>query len=217
MATGGVGRGIVTPDPPSVYVIADWHALAPVPLADGVRRIVGAGISWIQVRAKNVPGGDLERQLDRVFSALGADEVELWMDDRADLAAVYPFAGVHVGQHDLPPAAAREVVGPACWIGLSTHDEAQVRDAADDAQVDVVAVGPVFATRGKEDPDPVVGLELVRWARQATSKPLVAIGGIDTDRAAMVLEAGADTVAVLGAICHRPLEAACRALLEAAR
>ena len=124
--------------------------------------------------------------------------------------------GVHVGQRDLPPAAARRVVGANVKIGLSTHDEGQFAAADADPEVDVIAVGPVFPTTGKEDPDPVVGLELVRWARERTRKPLVAIGGIGAGNVAAVLAAGADAAAVLGAVCGggvREVRANCLRLL----
>jgi thiamine-phosphate pyrophosphorylase len=124
------------------------------------------------------------------------------VDDRADLAALFPVDGVHVGQRDLPPAAARRVVGGGVRIGLSTHDEEQLAAADADPAVDVIAVGPVFPTTGKEDPDPVVGLSFVRRARERTRKPLVAIGGIDAGNVAEVLAAGADAAAVLGAVCR---------------
>jgi thiamine-phosphate pyrophosphorylase len=109
------------------------------------------------------------------------------------------------------------VVGPALLIGRSTHDRVQLAAAAADPAVDVVAVGPVFPTRSKEDPDPVVGLELVREARAATVKPLVAIGGIDATNLAVVLAAGADAVAVLSAVAPADVAGSCRRLLQAAR
>jgi thiamine-phosphate pyrophosphorylase len=129
----------------------------------------------------------------------------LWVDDRADLAALFPVAGVHVGQTDLPPVAVRRVAGKGVRIGLSTHDEDQFAAADADPEVDVVAVGPVFQTTSKERPDPVVGLDFVRRARARTAKPLVAIGGIDAETVAAVLEAGADAAVVLGAVCRGDL------------
>ena len=99
-------------------------------------------------------GGELCRQMEACCRALEGSGVRLWVDDRADLAALFPVAGVHLGQTDLPPAAARRVVGEEMWIGLSTHDEEQLRAADADPEVDVVAVGPVFPTTGKERPGP---------------------------------------------------------------
>jgi thiamine-phosphate pyrophosphorylase len=110
-------------------------------------------------------------------------------------------------------------VGANVKIGLSTHDEGQFAAADADPAVDVIAVGPVFPTTGKEDPDPVVGLELVRWARERTRKPLVAIGGIGAGNVASVLAAGADAAAVLGAVCRggvREVRANCLRLTAAA-
>ena len=94
------------------------------------------------------------------------------------------------------------MVGEDPWIGRSTHDRDQLVAADGDPAVDVIAVGPVFRTATKEDPDPVVGLEMIRWARRATCKPLVAIGGIDATNIAEVLAAGADAAAVVSAVCR---------------
>jgi len=204
------------PRPGRIYAIADAEALAATPLPAAVAAMAEAGVRWIQVRAKRLPGRDFYRVLEACCRAVEGSPAALWVDDRADLAALFPVAGVHVGQEDLPPAAVRRVVGDALWIGRSTHDEAQLAAADGDPDVDVVAVGPVFATTGKLDPGPVVGLELVRRARARTAKPLVAIGGIDESNAAEVLAAGADAVAVLGAVCRGDVKDACRRLLAAA-
>jgi thiamine-phosphate pyrophosphorylase len=204
----------------AVYAIADAGALGAEALPAAVAEMAGAGIGWIQVRAKRLSGSGWHAALAACCRALEGSGVRLWVDDRADLAALFPVDGVHVGQRDLPPAAARQVVGADVRIGLSTHDEEQFAAADADPAVDVIAVGPVFPTTGKEDPDPVVGLPLVRWARERTRKPLVAIGGIDAGNVAEVLAAGADAAAVLGAICRggvREVRANCRRLMIAAR
>lgn len=233
--------------PPRIYTLADVATLGePLEstLPEAVRAMAAAGVRWIQLRAKLPPLADAEPSTQRLpdrrlyallestLEALEGSGAELWIDDRVDLAALFasvslPVAGVHLGQTDLPPVAARRVVGDGVRIGLSTHDEEQVRQAAADPDVDVVAVGPVYPTRSKASPDPVVGLELVRRARQvltetaaesgARVKTLVAIGGIDASRVAEVLEAGADTAAVLAAACRPPVEESCRALVQAAR
>jgi len=208
--------------PPPFYAIADLAALGGRPLPEAVRAMAGAGVRWIQLRAKPRPPGPpladavLYRLVEAVVAAAEGSGAELWIDDRADLAALFGVAGVHLGQRDLPPAAARAVVGEAAWVGRSAHDAAQLAAADADPDVDVVAVGPVFATTGKERPDPVVGLDFVRRARRATAKPLVAIGGIDAGNLAQVLAAGADSAAVLGAACAGDVEASCRALVAAA-
>ena len=188
--------------PGRIYAIADAGALGTTPLLEAVAAMAGAGIGWIQVRAKRLSGRELFQALEGCCRAVEGTGAALWVDDRADLAALFPVAGVHVGQTDLPPAAVRRVVGEGIRIGLSTHDEPQLAAADADPEVDVVAVGPVFPTAGKERPDPVVGLDFVRRARARTSKPLVAIGGIEVETVAAVLEAGADATVVLGAVCR---------------
>lgn len=200
-----------------LYAIADADALGSTPLPAAVAGMAEAGLRWIQVRAKRLSGSSWHRALEGCCRALEGSGVALWVDDRADLAALFPVAGLHVGQRDLPPAAARQVVGRGMRIGLSTHGEAQLLAADADPEVDVIAVGPVFPTTGKERPDPVVGLSFVRWARERTRKPLVAIGGIDAGNLAAVLAAGADAAVVLGAICKGDLRANCRRLAVAAR
>jgi thiamine-phosphate pyrophosphorylase len=203
----------------AVYAIADAGVLGAGALPAAVAEMAAAGIGWIQVRAKELSGGGWYAALDGCCRALEGSGVRLWVDDRADLAALFPVAGVHVGQRDLPPAAARHVTGPGVRIGLSTHDEEQLAAADADPDVDVIAVGPVFPTTGKADPDPVVGIPFVRWARQRTRKPLVAIGGIDAGNLAAVLAAGADSGCVLGAACRggvRAVRANCRRLVAAA-
>jgi thiamine-phosphate pyrophosphorylase len=211
---------------PPVYAIADAEALGgdriPARIPAAVAAMADAGVRWIQVRAKRLPSIDLYHAVEASCRALEGSGAALWIDDRADLAALFPVAGAHVGQTDLPPAAVRRVFGEGSrlWIGQSTHDEAQLAAAEEDPDVDVIAVGPVFPTTSKERPDQVVGLPFVRLARARTNKPLVAIGGIDAGNAAEVLAAGADAVAVLGAVCRgdvREIEDGCRRLLDAVR
>ncbi len=204
------------PRPPRIYGIADAEALAPRSLADGAAAMAEAGLRWIQLRAKRLPGGEYYRQVVACARRLAGSDVALWLDDRVDLAALVPVAGVHLGQEDLPPLAARRILGEEVWIGRSTHDEAQASEAARDADVDLVAVGPIYATGGKQRPDPVVGVDLVRRARRLTAKPLVAIGGISAENLAEALAAGADAVAVLGALCRGDVAANARILLAAA-
>jgi thiamine-phosphate pyrophosphorylase len=204
----------------AVYAIADAGALGAESLPAAVAEMASAGIGWIQVRAKELSGSGWHGTLAACCRALEGSGVQLWVDDRADLAALFPVAGLHVGQRDLPPAAARRVVGAGVRIGLSTHGEEQLAAADADPDVDVIAVGPVFATTSKAGADPVVGLPFVRWARERTRKRLVAIGGIDADNLAAVLAAGADAAAVIGAVCRGgvgDVGANCRRLVSAAR
>ncbi len=125
------------------------------------------------------------------------------MNDRADLCLAADFDGVHVGQDDLSPDAVRKIIGPDRWLGVSTHNPEQLAEA-DKTSADYLAIGPVFATSSKENPDPVVGLEGVRRARALTRKPLVAIGGINRANALSVMEAGADSVAVISDLVRDP-------------
>jgi thiamine-phosphate pyrophosphorylase len=201
----------------AVYAIADAGALGGArELPAAVAEMASAGIGWIQVRAKELSGSAWYEALAGCCRALEGSGASLWVDDRADLAALFPVAGLHVGQRDLPPAAARRVVGGGVRIGLSTHDEEQLAAADEDPDVDVIAVGPVFPTTGKALPGPVVGLEFVRWARRRTRKRLVAIGGIDAGNLAAVLAAGADSAAMIGAVCKGDIRANCHRLLAAA-
>jgi thiamine-phosphate pyrophosphorylase len=140
------------------------------------------------------------RDLQRVCAGTG---VRLIVNDRADLCLASGFDGVHVGQDDLTPASARMVVGENRWVGVSTHNPEQVAEA-DQWPVDYIAVGPVFATGSKAKPDPVIGLEGVRKARQLTTKPLVAIGGITRENCRSVIDAGADSVAVIADLLAAP-------------
>ncbi len=133
--------------------------------------------------------------------------VQLIMNDRADLCLAAEFDGVHVGQDDLSPESVRRIIGPDRWLGVSTHNPAQLREA-DLTSADYLAIGPVFATSSKDKPDPVVGLEGVRRARALTRKPLVAIGGITRANAASVIAAGADSVAVISDLLRDPRKSA---------
>jgi len=138
---------------------------------------------------------------------VGQPSVRLIMNDRADLCLAAEFDGVHVGQEDLSPESVRRIVGPERWLGVSTHNPEQIREA-DLTSADYLAIGPVFPTSSKERPDPVLGLEGVRRARALTRKPLVAIGGITRANAASVIEAGADSVAVISDLLREPRKSA---------
>ncbi len=166
-------------------------------------KLIGAGVRFLQVRDKNMPDLDLYNELlhvRRICSAAGAKFV---VNDRVDLALATGAAGVHLGQDDLPVEAARALLGARAVIGLSTHNEVQFRRAIS-LPIDYVAVGPVFETRTKESRDPPLDLDFIRLARRLTRLPLVAIGGIDLERAIQVWESGADSVAVISDIARSP-------------
>ena len=124
------------------------------------------------------------------------------VNDRADIALLLK-AALHLGQDDLAPEDARKIMPPASIIGFSTHNERQLRDA-DKEPVDYIAIGPIFKTASKENPDPIVGLERLRSLRAITKKPLVAIGGITRETAPSVFEAGANSVAIIGDLFPEP-------------
>jgi thiamine-phosphate pyrophosphorylase len=223
-AVGGPDRpepnGVGSPAPPGpVYAIADARILqesSSRPIPESVVAMARAGAGWIQLRAKRMSDARLYELAVECHEALRGTRAKLWVDDRPDVAALAEADGVHVGQADLPPEAVRRVVGAGLWIGRSTHDREQLLAADRDPAVDVIAIGPVFPTATKEEPDPVIGLELLRWARRATAKTLVAIGGIDASNIAEVLDAGADAVAVISAVCRGDVQGNVRRLCAAA-
>ncbi|MBZ0114303.1 MAG: thiamine phosphate synthase [Thermoanaerobaculia bacterium] len=207
---------IRTPRSPNLYVIADRTALAGRDLPDAVEEIADAGVDWIQIRDKSGDDRRLFRDVEQCSRRLEGRSTRLWVDDRVDLVALLPVAGVHLGQSDLRPVTARELVGVTPWIGRSTHSLEQVLEADGDPAVDVLAVGPIFDTLSKKDAEPSVGLELLRKARQLTNRLIVAIGGMTVDNVRSVLEAGADSVVVLGAICQaEDIGRSCRRILAA--
>ena len=171
------------------------------------QELAAGGASLIQYRNKSGSAREMlghARELRRVLNG----RVKLIMNDRADLCLAANFDGVHLGQDDLLPASARKIFdaagnGKALWIGYSTHNLEQLREA-EVMPIDYVAVGPVFSTASKANPDPVIGPEMVRQARRITTKPLVAIGGITRNNAKFVIEAGADAVAVISDVVESP-------------
>ena len=186
---------------PPLYAIIDAALLKTSELSFA-EMMAESGVELLQYRNKHATSRELfdasqsiSAKLSRLARA-GAYEPRFIVNDRADIALLVKAKGVHVGQQDLSVEEARTVVGRSGWVGVSTHSLAQL-DAADETSADYIAFGPIFATTSKENPDPVVGLELLREARQRTRKPLVAIGGITLERAADTFRAGADSLAVL--------------------
>ena len=161
------------------------------------REMADAGVTLLQYRNKLDPD---EVFLEDAFNIRqAASGIRLILNDRAALVPAAGADGVHVGQSDMPPAQARALLGSDVHIGVSTNTSEEVR-AADREPVDAIAIGPVFATASKSDTNPVIGLEGVRRARALTHKPLIAIGGITLANAPSVLEAGADSLAVISAV-----------------
>lgn len=162
-----------------------------------VRELGDAGVEILQYRNKQDDDVLVAEDLLAMREEAGA--MRLILNDRVALVAAARWDGVHVGQNDLTPAEARQILGRNATVGVSTHNDAQVI-VADREPVDYIAIGPVFATGSKADTSPVIGLEGVTRARALTGRPLVAIGGITRDRAPAVYDAGADAVAVIAAI-----------------
>ena len=200
------GQRLTTNDFPRLYAILDATCFPTDEALYGFADdLLSAGVSLLQYRNKIADPGQMlshARQLRR----MAGDRVRLIMNDRADLCLAAGFDGVHLGQDDLPPEAARRIVRKPLWIGVSTHRPEQIR-RADGSDADYLAIGPVFATSSKTNPDPVVGLEGVRAARALTRKPLVAIGGITRAHARSVIAAGADAVAVIADLLNDPRRA----------
>jgi thiamine-phosphate pyrophosphorylase len=193
---------------PRLYPILDAGCFPnALDLITAAEELASAGVTLMQYRNKsgNAPAMlEQARKLRRHWRAgAPAPHVQLIMNDRADLALVAEFDGVHVGQDDLLPESVRRIIGAERWLGVSTHNPEQLAEA-DKTSADYLAIGPVFSTSSKEKPDPVVGLEGVRRARSLTRRPLVAIGGITRANAASVIEAGADSVAVISDLLREP-------------
>jgi thiamine-phosphate pyrophosphorylase len=211
-----------------LYPILDAQCfLNETALFAAVEEFLSAGVTLIQYRNKSgnaramlEHARELKRRVNfnvsqqkrdmghpTVGSLAFDNPIRLIMNDRADLALAADFDGVHVGQDDLSPEAVRRIIGPDRWLGVSTHNPEQLQEA-DQTSADYLAIGPVFSTSSKDRPDPVVGLEGVRRARALTQKPLVAIGGITRANAASVIEAGADSVAVISDLLREPRKSA---------
>jgi len=165
-----------------------------------------AGVTLLQYRNKSGNAREMLDQARELKRRVGA-HVKLILNDRADLCLAADFDGLHLGQDDLSPESARRIIGPDRSLGISTHNPDQLAEAGK-TSADYLAIGPVFATSSKSNPDPVVGLEGVLRAREATRKPLVAIGGITRANARSVIEAGADSVAVISDLLRDPRKSA---------
>lgn len=201
------------PPSPFLYPIVDVTALGNRPVGEAVAQLVRAGVGVLQIRGKALTDRRLLEVVGEACRAAHAGGARLIVNDRPDVARLAGADGVHLGQEDLAPRDARSVLPEGALVGLSTHTLDQLR-AALDQPVDYVAVGPVYPTRSKERPDPVVGPGLVAAARGLTRLPLVAIGGIARPNALEVVEAGADGLAVISdLLSSSDLEQAAREFL----
>jgi thiamine-phosphate pyrophosphorylase len=180
---------------PKLYPITDT-SISGLSHAEQIERLAAGGASLIQLREKHASPQEF------YLTALGAMimakqlRVQLVINDRVDIAIAVKADGVHLGQDDLPPDKARMLLGEGRIIGFSTHTLEQALEA-DLAPVDYIAIGPVFRTSTKENPGATIGLAMIREIKSRNSKPLVAIGGITLDNARSVIDAGADSIAVI--------------------
>jgi thiamine-phosphate pyrophosphorylase len=188
-----------TPDPLCAIVDATVAERCGWSVIDLATAYLNGGARFLQLRAKNLPGGEFLALASAVVELAHGQQAVLVVNDRADIARLAGADGVHVGQEDLAPRAVRRLVGKAALIGLSTHTMEQLDTAAGEG-VDYVAIGPVFGTTTKATGYEAVGLERVREAADRAARrglPLVAIGGITLETAASVIQAGAASVAVI--------------------
>jgi thiamine-phosphate pyrophosphorylase len=192
---------------PRLYAILDTSFFPDSEvLFSTAEELLAGGVTLLQYRNKSGSALQMLEQARELKRRLGGS-VKLIMNDRADLCLAAGFDGVHVGQEDLSPEGARKVIGERLLLGVSTHNPEQVKEA-DKTSADYIAVGPVFPTVSKANPDPVIGVEGVRNARALTRKPLVAIGGINRANCRSVSEAGADSVAVISDLMREPRKSA---------
>jgi thiamine-phosphate pyrophosphorylase len=201
--------------PSHVYPIVDTlgdRKLSPVALAQAM---LDAGVRFLQLRVKDEPARRFVEIARAVKAVTDGYHARLIINDRADIAKLIDAAGVHLGQDDLPPRAAREILGPNTIIGFSTHNVAQAEAAAREGFADYIGFGPIYPTTSKERADPVQGLEGLRLVRSHVKLPIVAIGGIAAGTMRDVLAAGADAVAMIGEIVRaEDVSAKVRALLR---
>lgn len=188
---------------PRLYPLTDC-SISGLSHTDQVRGLITGGATLIQLREKNLPSKDFYQQAVEVLGVAREHRVKIIINDRVDLCSAVGADGVHLGQDDLPPEAARRLLGAEAIIGFSTHSVSQAEEAIR-FPVDYLAIGPIFATSSKLDTAPVLGLEGLRAVRKVTgSILLVAIGGITTDNAPDVIAAGADSVATIGSLLRKP-------------
>lgn len=183
---------------PRLYVILD-AALITSSERDCALSLAEAGVRLLQYRNKSAQARQYLESSRKLAEVLLPQGVSFFVNDRPDVAFLAGATGVHVGQDDLDVEQTRQIVGRDKLVGVSTHNLEQFQRAAA-SSADYIALGPIFRTSSKANPDPVVGLDLLRKARALTDKPVVAIGGISLERAASVIEAGADSIAVISGI-----------------
>jgi len=190
-------------DPPKIYPITD-RRISHLPHVEQVEKLIAGGAKFIQLREKHLAPKDFYSEAEKVLAFARPRNVKIIINDRVDLALALKADGIHLGQDDLPPAEARKILGETAIIGFSTHSVEQAIAAAK-LPIDYIAIGPIFETSTKENPDAVVGIEGLRQVRKSIGAfPIVAIGGITQENARLCLEAGADSVAVISCLLNQP-------------
>lgn len=184
---------------PKIYPITDVR-LAKLSHAEQVEKLIAGGAEFIQLREKYSSPKEFFAEAQKALEIARKHGAKIVINDRVDIALALKADGVHLGQNDLPPEAARKILGKDAIIGFSTHSVAQAIEAVK-MPIDYVAIGPVFATKTKENPDQIVGLEGLKKVRGAIADfPLVAIGGIEFSNFTGVLTSGADSCAVISGL-----------------
>jgi thiamine-phosphate pyrophosphorylase len=183
---------------PRLYVILD-AALVHGSVLELAEQLIDAGVRMLQYRDKSETADKILRFSTALAETARKTGTSFLVNDRPDIAFLAGASGVHVGQDDLGVEQARIVVGADRRVGVSTHNREQFAKAAA-SSADYIAIGPVFRTKSKGNPDPVVGIDVLRELRAMTPKPIVAIGGIQLEQAADIFRAGADSVAVISDI-----------------
>jgi thiamine-phosphate pyrophosphorylase len=181
---------------PKIYPITDVR-LTKISHAEQVEKLIEGGAKIVQLREKYAAPKDFYESAKKALKIARRQNVKIIINDRVDIALVLKADGVHLGQDDLPPKNAREILGEKAIIGFSTHNITQAISAVK-LPIDYLAIGPVFATKTKENPDEIVGIEGIEKVCEAVGDfPLVAIGGITLENFQDVLDAGANSVAII--------------------
>lgn len=187
---------------PKIYPITDTR-ISNLSHAEQTRRLIKGGAKLIQLRDKHASSLDFYKDAKEAVKAARRTNTKIIINDRVDMALALEASGVHLGQDDLPPEKAREILGGDAIIGFSTHNEKQAK-ASLNLPVNYIAVGPVFETETKENTENVVGIEGLKRVREIIGNfPLVGVGGINLKNFQAVLDAGADTVALISEILGR--------------
>ncbi len=190
---------------PKIYPITDT-SLTRLSHAEQVERLIEGGAKFIQLREKQASPQEFYEAAKAALEIARKHSVKIIINDRVDIALALKADGVHLGQDDLPPSEARKILGRQAIIGFSTHSIKQAIEAVK-LPIDYLAIGPVFATATKENPDSVVGIEGIRKVREAIKDfPLAAIGGIEAENLQEVFQNGADSAAIIRSILVPPAQ-----------